>query len=79
VLFRSGRTYYALKGELGVVDAVQRIRQVNPELARAWYSLMVEFYRNRNDAAAREALELLRGLRQDEVDRLFAVLLEQVR
>jgi len=74
-----GRTYYTLKGEVGIVDAVQRIRRINPELARAWYSLMVEFYRSKNDAAAREALDLLRKLRPEEVDRLFAMLLEQIQ
>ncbi len=72
-----GQTFYLLKGELGVVDAVQRVRQVNPQLAAAWYSLMVGYYRSRDDAAAQEALELLRRLRPEEVDRLFAIVLEQ--
>ena len=74
-----GRTYYLLKGDLGVIDTVERVRQVDPALARAWYSLLVAFYRTRNDAAGREALALLRSLRAEEVDKLFAIVLEQVR
>lgn len=73
-----GRTYYLLKGQAGVLDVVQRIRRVNPDLARAWYSLMVEYYRSRNDGTAREALDMLRKLKPEEVDRLFAILLEQL-
>ena len=74
-----GQTFYTLKGQLGVADAVQRIRQVNPELAAAWSSLMVEYYRTRDAASAHDALQLLRGLKAEEVDRLFAIILEQVR
>lgn len=72
-----GQTFYVYKGQAGVIAAVQRVERVNPGLARAWFSLMVAFYRDRDDAAGREALALLRGLEPEQVDRLFALILDQ--
>jgi tetratricopeptide (TPR) repeat protein len=73
-----GRTYYLLKGEAGVVDALRKLGRANPQLALAWASLMLGQEGSGSEARAREALALLRRLQADEVDRLFAVLLEQV-
>lgn len=73
-----GTTFYALKGQAGVVQALQRLQATDPALAEVWRKLAIEYSISRDERVARQAVGVLRGLSEAERTRMFAILFDGV-
>jgi tetratricopeptide (TPR) repeat protein len=69
-----GLTFYRLKGQAGVVEALQRLHAVDPKLAEAWRVLAVAYSLTGDARLADEAARVLRGLNAAERSRMLAIL-----
>lgn len=70
-----GQTLFAMKGMTGVGIALQRLSLQEPELARAWRQLIVEYAISRDQRVAQKAIGVLRGLDAEQRRKMFDILL----
>jgi hypothetical protein len=63
-----------LKGQAGVVQALQQLQATDPVLAEVWRKLAIEYSISRDERVARQAVGVLRGLSEAERTRMFAIL-----
>jgi cytochrome c-type biogenesis protein CcmH/NrfG len=69
-----GTTYYAIKGQAGVVQALQQLQATDPVLAEVWRKLAIEYSISRDERVARQAVGVLRGLSEAQRTRMFDIL-----
>jgi tetratricopeptide (TPR) repeat protein len=73
-----GTTFYAIKGQAGVVQALQQLQATDPALAEVWRKLAIEYSISRDERVARQAVGVLRGLSEAQRTRMFDILLAGV-
>jgi predicted O-linked N-acetylglucosamine transferase (SPINDLY family) len=69
-----GTTFYAIKGQAGVVQALQQLQATDPVLAEVWRKLAIEYSISRDERVARQAVGVLRGLSEAQRTRMFDIL-----
>jgi tetratricopeptide (TPR) repeat protein len=69
-----GTTFYAIKGQAGVVQALQQLQATDPALAEVWRKLAIEYSISRDERVARQAVDVLRGLSETQRTRMFDIL-----
>jgi len=69
-----GTTFYAIKGQAGVVQALQQLQATDPMLAEVWRKLAIEYSISRDERVARDAVRVLRGMSEAQRSRMFAIL-----
>lgn len=69
-----GLTFYTLKGVPGVNQALQRLRETDPQLADAWQKLAIEYSISKDERVARQAIRVLSGLEPARRERMFEIL-----
>lgn len=70
-----GQTYYLLKGPPGVSQALQKLQATDPALARTWGALAATYALRPSPAVEQRAIHILAGLRPEQRERMFAILL----
>jgi len=73
-----GLSFFALKGAAGVSQALQQLHTSDPKLAAAWRELAIEYSLSRDQRVAQKAIDVLRGLDNEERRRMFEILFSQI-
>ncbi|MBN8771581.1 MAG: tetratricopeptide repeat protein, partial [Thiobacillus sp.] len=72
-----GLTFYRVKGQAGVTQALQKLQALDPKLADVWRALAVEYSVTGDARVAREAIRVWRGLSKARRTRMFGILLDE--
>ncbi|MBK6742746.1 MAG: hypothetical protein IPG66_07085 [Hydrogenophilales bacterium] len=76
--YNIGVTYYGLKGQTGVSEALKEAEGINPEIAVAWHNLFLNYTRGDDEIATMEAVRNLGRQNPADLDKLFNILLSRL-
>jgi tetratricopeptide (TPR) repeat protein len=71
-------TYYGLKGQEGVDEALATVRRIDPKIAEIWLGLLREYARSGDEGKAMEAARVLGGQRPEVLDQIFETLIDRL-
>lgn len=72
-----GLTFYRVKGQAGVAQALQKLQALDPKLADVWRAFAVEYSVTGDARVAREAIRVWRGLSKARRARMFGILFDE--
>jgi cytochrome c-type biogenesis protein CcmH/NrfG len=71
-------TYYGLKGQAGVDEALATVRRIDPNIAEIWLNLLREYARSGDAGNSMEAARALGAQRPEVLDRIFETLIDHI-